>query len=544
MTERRVTRRASADVYTRDKDGLERRRVPQAGLNRPGSGIEDELDRRSDEENESFFSYLKSRKNMRRRSGRRDIPGDSRRALTKRHATTPTLALPTGKPGIAGENEALDEKEDIAPESESDGESASSSDEEEEDEQQQKNAPGSADATALPQITTSPGAPTLPPAGGIRPMPHGFPKGLQSTPEKVGLVVGLTVGSAVIVFIIVFFVLRRKYGSNYLRSRFARRPSHRSTPSAPIVSEKSWPGSKEASWDAPNELKMARDQAMNKSSVASDLESNRSDNRPPSLRSRLLRGPLTSNPLSPMSPKFFLRRSSAARSSMGTDNLTARIPRSPAAAAFANRSHLSIGTESDTRSRDSKIDYEMDSFEKEIYVEPLPPPPKVRRPGVSYFSWSTAPTTPGTATRSVRDTVTTQDGEPPCFRTVNSWVNQQSGRQSSVSYAPPPIPESKAVNRYPPYPPTPPIPHREPDTPMTPRTPRTPRTPGNGPGTPARARRSTLQSFMSRHNRTMSSTTTSTLPIFRQHPGEEVPIPRGQRIRSSSLRNVTQWRLS
>ncbi|GAD95083.1 hypothetical protein SNOG_10319 [Paecilomyces variotii No. 5] len=529
MTERRVTRRASGDVYTRDKNGLERRRVPQAGLIRPVSGIEDGFDKRSDEENESFFAYLESRKNVRRKSGRRD--------LTKRHTPTPTLALPTGSPGIVGEDEAFDEKEDVAAESdsgsESDGESVSSSDDEEDDDGQQKNSSTTSSATAFPQITTlPPGTSTSSSAGGIRPMPHGFPKGLQSTPEKVGLVVGLTVGSAVIIFIIVFFVFRRKYGSNYLRSRFTTRPSHRSTPSGPIMNEKSWPGNENASWNAPDELKMARDRAMNKSSVASDLESNRSDNRPPSLKSRLLRGPLTSNPLSPLSPKFFLRRSLTARSSSGTDNLTARPLRSPAAAAFANRSHLSLATESDTRSRDSKIDYEMDSFEKELYVEPLPPPPKVRKPGVSYFSWSTVPTTPGTATRSVRDTLTTQDGEPPRFRTINSWVNQQSRRRSSVSYAPPPIPESKAVRGYPPYPPTPPILRREPDTPMTPKT------PGNDPGTPARTQRSTIQSFMSRYNRTMSSATTSTLPIFRQHPGEEVKIPRAQRIRSSSLRNV------
>ncbi|KAJ9297349.1 hypothetical protein DTO271G3_4642 [Paecilomyces variotii] len=539
MNERRVTRRARADVYTRDNKGLERRGVPQAGLNRPASGIEDELDGRSDEENESFFAYLKSRKNMRRKSSLRDIARDNRRALVKRH-TPSSIALPTERPGTAGEDEEVEDMEDV---SASDSQSASSSDEEEEDEQQ-KDSPGPPSSAGVPQITAlPPGAPTVPTEGSIRPMPHGFPSGLQSTPEKVGLVVGLTVASALIVFIVVFFVLRRKHGSNYLRSRLNGRPSqHRPRPSGPIISEKAWPASNQAGWDVPKELKMARDQAMNKPSVGSDLESNRSNNRPPSLRSRLLRGPLTSNPLSPMSPKFFLRRSSAARSSNGSDNLTARTPRSPA---LANRSHLSLGTESDTNSRDSKVDYEISSFEKELSIEPLSPPPKVRKPGVSYFSWSTAPTTPGTATRSVRDTLATQDGEPPRFRTINSWVNhQQSRRQTdlrdkhpSISYAAPPIPESNAVNRYPPYPPTPPIPNREPDTPMTPRTPRTPRT----PGTPARIQRSTLQSFMSRHNRTMSSTTTSTLPIFRQHPGEEVPIPRPQRIRSSSLRNVAPW---
>ncbi|KAJ9351069.1 hypothetical protein C8Q69DRAFT_328289 [Paecilomyces variotii] len=534
MNERRVTRRARGDVYTRDNKGLERRRVPQAGLNRPASGIEDELDGRSDEENESFFAYLKSRKSMRTKSSPRDIARDNRRALVQRH-TPSSIALPTGSPGTAGEDEAVEDMEDVTA---SDSQSASSSDEEADEEQQ--NSPGSPGSAGVPQITASPpGAPTVPTAGSIRPMPHGFPRGLQSTPEKVGLVVGLTVGCAVIVFIVVFFVIRRKRSSNYLRSRLnGQRSQHRPTPSGPIMSEKSWPESNQAGWDVPNELKMARDQAMNKSSVGSDLESNRSNNRPPSLRSRLLRGPLTSNPLSPMSPKFFLRRSSAARSSNGSDNLTARTPRSPATAALANRSHLSLGTESDTNSRDSKVDYEISPFEKELSIEPLSPPPKVRKPGVSYFSWSTAPTTPGTG---VRDTLTTQDGEPPRFRTINSWVNHQSRRQTeigdkhpSTSYAPPPIPESNSVNRYPPYPPTPPIAHREPDTPTTPRTPRT-------PGTPARIQRSTLQSFMSRHNRTMSSTTTSTLPIFRQHPGEEVPIPRPQRIRSSSLRNVTPW---
>lgn len=353
------------------------------------------------------------------------------------------------------------------------------------------------------------------------------------------LLTSCIVGCALIVFFIVFLILRRRRGSKRLWSTFTQRPLHRTSPSGPVIGETSWPGTKDAGWDIPDELKRARDQATNQPSVKTDLESNL-PNRPLSLTQRLLRGPLTSNPLSPISRNFF-KRSSAARSSLGSEAQLERGALSPGAAAFVNRSHLSLRTDS-TEQRESIANYDMDSFEKELYVDPLPPA-KSRKQNTSFFSWSTstAPSTPATTTRSNRDTVTTQDSEPPRYRSVTSWINIQSQRQiesrnkhpSSISYAAPPaIPEGNTVDR---YPPTPAIP----DTPVTPKTPRTPRT----PGTPARGHRSTFQSFLDRHNRTISSTTVSTLPIFRQHPGEEVKIPRAQRIRSSSLKNATQWRL-
>jgi hypothetical protein len=198
------------------------------------------------------------------------------------------------------------------------------------------------------------------------------------------------------------------------------------------------------------------------------------------------------------------------------------------------------------QSPDGDQSAEADENEKQSSSTP-PPPRRIRGPGISYFSWSTT-TTPATPASALllpsngnqRETMLTDDSEPPRFRSIYSWVNNQSKRQQRGQTggdggdAPPIIPSitrnnnNKKKNMYPLYPPTPPIPHAPPGEEENRRD--------SGLIQPERSDSKPID-----HKRMRSSTTTAaTLPIFRQHPGEEVDLGESKvgRIRSSSLHRL------
>lgn len=176
-----------------------------------------------------------------------------------------------------------------------------------------------------------------------------------------------------------------------------------------------------------------------------------------------------------------------------------------------------------------------------------PPTAKTRRPWMSYFSWSTAPTTP--ACSSNRETMMTDDSEPPRFRSISSWVNYQSERQqrqrqrqtSGVVLLPPPIVERRSkFHGNPPYPPTPPIPRQtrsveEEEKPRLSSFLESP-SPKTAAESDQLSQPAKAMTPSARHNSVRSSV--STLPVFRAHPGEEVDIGQTRRIRSSSLRRL------
>lgn len=228
MNERRVTRRASSDVYARDNTGFQRRRVSQAGLNRLVSRTVEDLDSRANEEDGSFFAFLTSRRSL-EGSSRQGVAPDSRRSLTRRHHISPT-PLPTGGSQIEGDNEMIQYKDEAQAgnvtsasqnQSTSDEEKEEEEKEEQEDQQEEQQdqqqeqkdeykakedeeeAQAEEQKSSLPSSTASAGdstvtvfpnsAPTSSSGGTIQPMDNmNPPKGLGSTPGKIGLVVGLT----------------------------------------------------------------------------------------------------------------------------------------------------------------------------------------------------------------------------------------------------------------------------------------------------------------------------------------------------------------
>jgi len=365
-----------------------------------------------------------------------------------------------------------------------------------------------------------------------------------------------------IVFLVTFFTLRRRYGPTSFWPCIDRRRQEQT--------EKSWSlSSGSETKDGPqmttSEPGWTRVDSFEKPLEKPDLQSQR-DTRPPSY---LRRAPLTSNPVTPPAiPTHYLKKRAESRYSSGSESSLDKEVQMPAAVARPMNSRLTISSSesSESESRPAGFDAQDPDVEQEEYADAAPRPLKIRKPGVSYFSWSTAPTTPGSATTSNRDTILTDVSEPPRFRSITSWVREQSKRRNhelskhpSLTFMPPPIPESNPVTLYPPYPPTPPIPRsktrwdEEQGTDQMSEYPRTPASTvdRSGLGIGVAISKPPRASFLSmtssnisrnskqiRHN---SSTTVSTLPVFRQHPGEEIKIDRGTRVRSASLLGLTQW---
>ncbi|KKA18794.1 hypothetical protein T310_7261 [Rasamsonia emersonii CBS 393.64] len=239
---------------------------------------------------------------------------------------------------------------------------------------------------------------------------------LQTGAEKAGLVVGLTVGLSMIVCLIVFLTLRRKYRPGFtLWSCLTRRKR------SSEFDDRKWAplgdGGDGAVW--PDKSK-ARPVTMTVQELDAGLVETVA--RKPSLRER------------------DSESNTVTASEKATENTTR-----PAQA------RLTIETRSSGSWR-TENEKELLDLMRESESESDPPPTaKTRRPWMSYFSWSTAPTTP--ACSSNRETMMTDDSEPPRFRSISSWVNYQSERQqrqrqrqtSGVVLLPPPIVERRIL---------------------------------------------------------------------------------------------------
>ncbi|KAF2800181.1 hypothetical protein K505DRAFT_331874 [Melanomma pulvis-pyrius CBS 109.77] len=175
---------------------------------------------------------------------------------------------------------------------------------------------------------------------------------------------------------------------------------------------------------------------------------------------------------------------------------------------------------------------------QEQALSPLRPPPTFKQflfnrpsvsgrpagPGVSRFSWtnSNAPQTPHDPQRDTnshtigRDSFMTQRSSVPRFRTINSWVDQQTNRleeqklrdqfrNTQMSTAS--VEEERDI---------------VPEVPMLPKSVIGLKDGAKIPATPAPLRSNGLPGKNVKHERHDTRTTVDTAPIFRQHPGTEV----------------------
>ncbi|KAL1969297.1 hypothetical protein VTN77DRAFT_9489 [Rasamsonia byssochlamydoides] len=364
---------------------------------------------------------------------------------------------------------------------------------------------------------------------------------LQTGPEKAGLVVGLTVGVSLIVFLIVFLTLRRKYGPSFtLWSCITRRKRSSLNGSSGFNEKHKWMSLSDGEGGGARPYK-AKPRPVTLTVKEMDAGPVDTFTRMPSLRS--LKRHSKSSAMVTSEKAYYDDKTShstpIARLTIGTRS-------SGSWGAENEKALLDLMRESESESEPSRGGRGSTMAKK-------------RRPGMSFFSWSTAPTTPAASSvitnSNYRETIMTDDSEPPRFRSIYSWVNHQSERQQrlqqrqtsgTVEFLPPPIIDRRSnFPDNPPYPPTPPIPRRCRDV-EDERVQSFLQSPSlmtveegdrlSQLSQPAKA----VMPSSAGHNRMRSSTTVSTLPVFREHPGEEVDIgmSRVGRIRSSSLQRI------
>ncbi|KAF1943756.1 hypothetical protein EJ02DRAFT_399755 [Clathrospora elynae] len=181
---------------------------------------------------------------------------------------------------------------------------------------------------------------------------------------------------------------------------------------------------------------------------------------------------------------------------------------------------------------------------------PLPAPPSFRqflsnrpsisqRPGIgggmmSRFSWtnSNAPQTPHDASRDTvtqpitgRDSFMTTRSSVPRFRTVDSWVNQQSNR----------VEEQRLKQQ---FRMTQSTIYSDDDVPEMPKIPETPAAGVKRNGSGLKKNESTKSGLVGRdikHQRHDTTTTVLTAPIFKAHPGTEVRFSMRSAVASEIL---------
>lgn len=303
---------------------------------------------------------------------------------------------------------------------------------------------------------------------------------------------------------------------------------------------------------------------------------------------RLLGAPLESNPVtrtpsisSPLHPESAVGPGPDIEPSQVSDLISHR-----------NSNRLTISTRSSQAlPEDEKPEI---SDTRSVRSNPRAQNPK-RLPGISYFSWTSSHTSTGltyhsfmsrSGTSDKRETSTTIDSEPPRFRSISSWVNQQYKRVHGTSdvLPPPPVPKKDsfspnslssarvadsplkqsmeqdtdppakpppALNKptppHPPIhasplrssipitssaeapsktyiPPVPPLPSPH-SLPPPPPTPLKPRTDSNYHQRGVSVSTNGTTTTLARmHRKNVSSTASSLPPVFKHHPGEKVEI--------------------
>lgn len=249
-----------------------------------------------------------------------------------------------------------------------------------------------------------------------------------------------------------FFFMRSRHGSEYARWPCVRRYRRRKfrlnsntdsgitiLPPPPFQKEDPWTITKEReSW-------AGRKPPLEPEKTNNYRGPSKLRNTP--LVRRLLGAPLQSNPVtSPPSITSPIHPKSAAGPRLGFDP-----SQYPDIFSTRDNNRLTISTRSSQALPEDEQPEISDT--RSVYSDPRPQNAR-RLPGVSYFSWTqSTPTTNGpnkyrslisrTATSDKRETMTTVDSEPPRFRTIASWVNQQYKRANGITDPPPPPPVPK-----------------------------------------------------------------------------------------------------
>lgn len=242
-------------------------------------------------------------------------------------------------------------------------------------------------------------------------------------------------------------------------------------------------------------------------------------------------------------PKTFYLQSPPARNNSHSRNGSGSQP-SNAPQYSTNNTNNSIATRT---MYDEESELQYNDPPQDRAVSPLPPPPTFKqflsnRPSgsvkqgfdnmMSRFSWtnSNAPQTPHDSSRDTkatpvnRDSYMTSRSSVPRFRTVDSWVNQQTNRieaqklkeQFRLTSTTVGSQDSEARDIVPDVPEVPAMPKnvqalRDSSAHLSSQLPN--RRPVTPPGLPGRN---------VKHQRHDTRTTVDTAPIFRQHPGNEV----------------------
>ncbi|KAF2264771.1 hypothetical protein CC78DRAFT_219676 [Lojkania enalia] len=380
-----------------------------------------------------------------------------------------------------------------------------------------------------------------------RPPPHGPKGGISQTTEHLLIAAGSIGATIIIVMVILGIHTMRKRGLTFAEA--VKQGRYQVTRRGPPP-----PPPKRATWDKPsqnadygsmrNDSVTAPEPVVARSGSFSSQRPLVAPQRNPSLNR-------TERSVSPgtLGQSFLLdspRRNNSHRRN------TSETPSSPVLPLQNQRQSASTRN---TRSLSGASELQYPEPPVERALSPLPPPPTFKqflynrpsqtgRPGIgpmiSRFSWtnSNAPQTPHDPNRDtnshtvMRDSYMTQRSSIPRFRTVDSWVQQQSNRleeqklrdqfrfTQSTTYS---TDDEREIPKVPSLPPnvsglreagssssnaTAPTPTRAlASNPVTPPPPQTPK------GLPGKN---------IKHERHDTQATVETAPIFRQHPGTEV----------------------
>ncbi|KAF2636281.1 hypothetical protein P280DRAFT_154779 [Massarina eburnea CBS 473.64] len=406
------------------------------------------------------------------------------------------------------------------------------------------------DPSATVVVAISP--PPQPPPGGH---PEGHKGGFSQTTQHLLIAAGSIGATIIIVMIILGIHTMRKRGLTLAEAlRAGRYQVTHGGPPPPPKYQTEYRDTKHS-----NDYGSLRNQSVTPPQPAMARSSSNSSQRPlmalersDSFNRSLDRRPSTRTASSPTRPKSFVLASAPPARNPSHRRNESATPSSNAIGTNTNNARKSVSTRN-TRSigdEESELQYNDSNPQQDRPLSPLPPPPTFKqflfnRPSISAkqgignvmsrFSWtnSNAPQTPHDPARDTnshaqaqgRDSYMTARSSVPRFRTIDSWVNQQTNRleeqklkeqfrltSTSTVYSE----DSEALDTVPEVPAMPKNVRalRESSAQISSQLPnRRPATPPGLPGLPGRN---------VKHQRHNTGTTVDTAPIFRQHPGTEV----------------------
>ncbi|KAF1960928.1 hypothetical protein CC80DRAFT_267514 [Byssothecium circinans] len=398
------------------------------------------------------------------------------------------------------------------------------------------------DPTETVVIAISPSALQPPPGG----HPEGHKGGISQTTQHLLIAAGSIGATIVIVMIILGIHTMRKRGLTFAEAlRAGRYQVTHGGPPPPPKYQNEYRDTKSTNYGSlrgqsvtPPQPAIARSGSMSSQKPLITLERSDSFN--------LKRQPSNRTATSPTQPKSFLLESPPPSRKASLRRNDSPTPSSNALGSNTNNARRSLSTRHTHSIVDEESELQYPDPPQERPLSPLPPPPSFKqflfnRPSnagkpagniMSRFSWtnSNAPQTPHDPARDTnsqvqsqgRDSYVTTRSSVPRFRTVDSWVNQQTNRleeqklkeqfrltSTSTVYSE----DNEARDTVPEVPAMPKNVQalRESSAQICSQLPN--RRPVSPPGLPGRN---------VKHQRHNTGTTVDTAPIFRQHPGTEV----------------------